>query len=186
MADIHNINISNVRDRLSGLRIHSQAKKQANYDRLMATIEILEANGVPVSAATIRAESGMEYNSYARNPDALALFREHSAFLASSSGNSPKSKRSGLKREEKSLSTYSKAKLAAKLNEELRRSEQLVEQLNEEIRRREELEAQYLRLLQERVTCDVEIISLQAQIAQQQKPLDTILQYIEKQKLRDK
>jgi len=67
--------------RLEGLRHHAAQQKQATLERLHAAIVSRKAKGKPITVHTVRAESGLDYKSYARSREALALFQEHSIFL---------------------------------------------------------------------------------------------------------
>src|SRR5438132_277626 len=66
---------------LVGLRAHTQGQKQTTVDRLRAAILALETSGQPISARTIQEKCGLEYASIRRNPEALALYQQHSTFF---------------------------------------------------------------------------------------------------------
>ncbi len=68
--------------RLQGLRHHTTHQRQATVERLRIAIASLEARGEPVTFKTIRAESDLASVVIRRNPEAFALFHEHSTFLA--------------------------------------------------------------------------------------------------------
>lgn len=68
--------------RLAGLRIHAAARRQATVERLRAGIDVLVAQGQPITARTIWQQTGLAYNSYARNTEAYMLYRQASSHLA--------------------------------------------------------------------------------------------------------
>lgn len=72
--------------RLAGLRAHTEQLHRTTVQKLSEAIAVLESRGVPVSAGNLLRECGLAYNVYARNPEALALFRGHSAALTSQGG----------------------------------------------------------------------------------------------------
>ncbi len=67
--------------RLAGIISYQKARQARTVVRLREAIAALEARGQAVSADSIWLESGMIYNVYARNPEALALFHAHSTAL---------------------------------------------------------------------------------------------------------
>jgi hypothetical protein len=70
--------------RLKGLQASASARKQETVERLRKAIESLKNKKQSISAQHIYVESGLHYASYARNPEALALFRANSTHLAQS------------------------------------------------------------------------------------------------------
>lgn len=140
--------------RLAGLRRHAAEQQQATFSRLSATIEALKARGEPITVHTIRAESGLDYKSYARNPEALKLFREHSTYLSAKR----KEARKGSKKEARAEAPAKDPLLNYK-------RPQLVARLRLEIQRREEIEGQYRQLLEDRLQADLNVMLLEAELA---------------------
>lgn len=140
--------------RLAGLRRHATEQQQATFSRLRAAIEALEARGEPITVHTIRAESHLDYKSYARNPEALKLFQQHSTYLAAKRRESRK-RRQGEAGErdlpKDPLLNYKRPQLAARLRQE--------------IQRREEVEEQYRHLLEDRLQADLKVMQLEAELA---------------------
>ncbi len=66
---------------LAGLRASTTARKQETVERLRAGIESLKAKNQAITAQTIYSECGLHYASFARNAEALALFRATSTHL---------------------------------------------------------------------------------------------------------
>jgi hypothetical protein len=141
--------------RLEGLRRHAAEQKQATLERLRAAIASLQARKEPITVHTIRAESGLDYKAYARNPEALKLFQQHSTFLAAKRKGSRKRRQ----RETSQITAQQKDPL---LNY---KRPQLVARVREEVVRRVEAETQYRLLLEERVQSDLKIMQLEAELA---------------------
>jgi hypothetical protein len=140
--------------RLAGLRRHAAEQQHATLERLRAAIEALDKRGEPITVHTIRAESHLDYKSYARNPEALKLFQEHSTFLAAKRKEARKRHRKDMGEE-----NFSKDPL---LNY---KRPQLVARLRQEIQRGEEIEAQHRQLLEDRMQADLKIMQLEAELA---------------------
>lgn len=144
--------------RLEGLRRHAAERRQATLERLRVAIDALKARGEPITVHTIRAESQLDYKSYARNPEALKLFQEHSTFLAAKRKEARKkrSKESGegVSPSKDPLLNYKRPQLAARLRQEMQR--------------REETEVQYRQLLEERMQGDLKMMQLEAELARYQ------------------
>src|SRR5438128_2708509 len=127
--------------RLAGLRRHAAELRQATLERLQTAIASLKAKGEAITVHTVRETSGLDYKSYARNPEALALFQENSTFLAARRKEA-RGKRRKLTSEEAPqakdpLLNYKKPQLVARFRQEMQR--------------REEMEVQYCQQLSERV-----------------------------------
>ncbi len=144
--------------RLAGLRRYVAERRQATVERLRAAIEALGARGEPITVHTIRAESHLDYKSYARNPEALKLFQEHSTFLAAKRKQARRKRRKGAGEEisppKDPLLNYKRPQLAARLRQEMQR--------------REEIEVQYCQLLEERMQADLKVMQLEAELARYQ------------------
>ena len=141
------------KQRLAGLRRHAAEQRQATLERLRGAIETLKARGEPITVHTIRAESHLDYQSYARNPEALKLFQEHSTFLAAKRKEARKrcKKEAGAEDTPKDpLLNYKRPQLAARLRQE--------------IHRREELEGQYRQVLEDRIQVDLKVMQLEAEL----------------------
>src|SRR5450755_4125563 len=109
--------------RLAGIRASTAERKQATVDRLKLAIESLETQGQPVTVQTIRAACGLEYTAYARNPEALALYRAHSTFLSRRRAKKKEAK-GKTSSEQDPLLAYPKPKLVALLPSEMQRREE--------------------------------------------------------------
>jgi len=144
--------------RLVGLRRHATQQKQATLERLRTAISSLAAKGEPITVHTIRAESGLDYKSYARNPEAMALFQEHSTFLAAK-------RKEARRRRRKLISKETPQPKDPLLNY---KKPQLVARFRQEMQRREEMEVQYRQLLSECVLSDRKIMQLEAELAKYQ------------------
>ena len=70
-----------VSDRFTHLRAYAAKQKQATIDRLKQAILQLESDGRPITTFTVKEISGLDYQAYYRNPEALSLFRQHSTYL---------------------------------------------------------------------------------------------------------
>jgi hypothetical protein len=68
-------------DRYVHLRANAAAQRQATVNRLSKAITQLESEKRPITTFTIKEVSGLDYMSYYRNSEALALFRTHSTHL---------------------------------------------------------------------------------------------------------
>ena len=170
-------NTSRSEDRYAHLRANAAAQRQATVDRLNAAIAQLEAEHRPVNTFTIKEVSGMDYMSYYRNAEALALFRTHSTHLRQERiKEEAKRHRSKRKRTRQGdslhqvkvelrdpLLTYKKPELVTKLRVARAECDQLKEQAQAE---RAEVEQRYITLLQEHMQCGVTIARLEAQVAE--------------------
>jgi len=150
--------------RLQGLRRHAAEQRQATLERLRVAIEALKARGEPITVHTIRAESHLDYKSYARNPEALKLFQEQSTFLATKRKQARRRRKDGLQEEPPAskdpLLNYKRP--------------QLVTRLRQEMQRREEIEGQYRQLLEEHMQSDLKVIQLEAELATYQQFLGQV------------
>lgn len=158
--------------RLAGLRRHAARSREATYSRLSMAIQALSARGEPITVHTIRAESGLDYKSYARNPEAKKLFQEHSTFLVA------KRKEARTKRRKQSeeglqppdpLLNYKRPQLVARLKLEMQR--------------REEIEQQYRHLLEERLQADLKVMQLEAELAKYQSFLGQFRRQVQQKEL---
>lgn len=144
--------------RLAGLRRHAAQQRQTTLERLRTAIEALKAKDEPITVHTIRAESHLDYKSYARNPEALKLFQEHSTFLAAKRKEARRKRRRGSEEEgsplKDSLLNYKRPQLAARLRQEMQR--------------REQIEMQYRQLLEDRLQADLKVMQLEAELARYQ------------------
>src|SRR5260370_30217365 len=59
----------------------TSTRKRETVERLHEAIESLKSKKQAISAQTIYSECGLSYASYARNPEALVLFRANSTHL---------------------------------------------------------------------------------------------------------
>jgi len=136
--------------RLEGLRHHAAQQKQATLERLHAAIVSRKAKGKPITVHTVRAESGLDYKSYARSPEALALFQEHSTFLVARRTEARRKHKKGASQPKDPLLNYKRPQLAARPRQEMQR--------------REETEGQYRQLLEEHVHGDLKLHELEAEL----------------------
>jgi hypothetical protein len=135
---------------LAGLRAHTQTQKQSTVERLRAAISALQAQHRPISAKTIYEECGLEYASIRRNPEALLLYQQHSAFL---------------KRERKRARTACPDTVTPRDPLLSYKKPQLAALVREERAHRQDAEAQHAPLLEVLVQKDVKIAELEAKIA---------------------
>lgn len=140
--------------RLAGLRRHAAQQRQATLERLQAAIACLKAKGEAITVHTVRETSGLDYKSYARNPEALLLFQENSTFLVAKRKEARRKRQKGAAHPRDPLLNYKRAQLAARLRQEMQR--------------REEIEVQYRQLLEERVQSDLKLMQLEAELAKYQ------------------
>lgn len=164
-------------DRYAHLRANAAAQKQATVERLKRAIARLEAEERPVNTFTIKEVSGMDYMTYYRNPEALALFRTHSTYLREERiKEETKRHRSKRKRSRQNdslhqvqveprdpLLNYKKPELVARLRAARAECEQLKQQAQA---KRAEVEQHYAALLQEHMRCGVTIAKLEAELAE--------------------
>lgn len=164
-------------DRYAHLRANAAAQRQATVDRLTQAIAQLQGERRPITTFTIKEVSGMDYMSYYRNPEALALFRTHSTHLRNErEKEQAKQRRSKRKRAKQDgnlhqvkveprdpLLAYKKPELVAKLRAAYAERDQLKQQAH---LKGTELEQHYTALLQEHMQCSVKIAKLEAQVAE--------------------
>lgn len=137
--------------RLAGIRASTAARKQETIDRLRKAIKSLEAQGKSVTTQTVRGECGLEYTVYARNPEALAIFRAHSTALKDAEAKKKSAKRK--------TSSVQDPLLASP-------KQKLITLLRNEMQRREEAETRYQNILQETVQREIQVARLEAELAQ--------------------
>ena len=164
-------------DRYDHLRMNAAAQRQVTVDRMKQAIEHLQADKRPITTFTIKEVSGMDYMTYYRNHEALALFRQHSTHLREErEKEQARQRRSKRKRANKDeslhqvkvlsrdpLLAYKKPELVARLRAARAEYDQFKLQAQAE---RAELEQRYAALLQEHMQCEVTIAKLQAQTAE--------------------
>jgi hypothetical protein len=155
------------------LRANAAVQRQTTVDRLNRAIETLQASNRPVNTFTIKEVSGLDYMSYYRNPEALALFRTHSTHLRQErekqQAKGRRSKRKGSRLDETLHQVpiqprdpsfnYKKPELIAKLRAVYAEREQIEQRLQTE---HVQLEQRYHTLLQEHMMCGVTIAKLEA------------------------
>jgi hypothetical protein len=116
--------------RLKGLHASTQARKQETVQRLYLAIESLKAKKQAITSQSILIECGLHYTSYARNPEALALFHANSSHL------NQQRKRNQRKRPREAepvsprdpLLNYSKPQLVTRLGTAMERIQELERQ----------------------------------------------------------
>lgn len=141
--------------RLAGLRHHAAQQRQATLERLQAAIAGLKAKGEAITVHTVREASGLDYKSYARNPEALLLFQENSTFLVAKRKEARRKRQKGASHPKDPLLNYKRPQLAARLRQEMQR--------------REEIEVQSRQLLEERMQSDLKLMHLEAELAKYQR-----------------
>ncbi len=116
---------------LAGLRASTSARKQATIERLRDAIERLKSKKQTITAQAIYLECGLQYSSYARNAEALALFRANSTHLVK---KKKRARRKGDNDEvvtpvpRDSLMAYKKSQLVARLRD----AEQQIQELKKQ------------------------------------------------------
>jgi hypothetical protein len=109
--------------RFAGLRAHAAAQRQATVERLRVGIQALRVQSRPITARTIWEQTGLAYNSYARNPEAYALYRQASTHLAA--WHRRRAKQTSSPGQRDPWLGWSKAKLVTRLRTALQENEQL-------------------------------------------------------------
>jgi hypothetical protein len=136
--------------RLAGIKASTAGRKQATVDRLGTAIEELQAAKKPITVQTIREASGLDYTSYARNPDALALFRANSTYLTDRRKRRRRVSAPSASSPRDPLMSYKKSQLVARF----RQAEHRIE----------ELEIHNSQLVQQQVESDLKYAQLQAEV----------------------
>lgn len=153
------------RDHLAGLRAHNAAERARTIERIRSAIATLLAQKCPVSTTTIREACGLEYASYRRNPEALALFRKYSTQLAA-------------KRRRGARSVGDRAASPAASADPLLRENKpkLVARVKDALAERDAATQRYHALLQEHTACAETILRLRAQLARYEEFLGRLRQ----------
>lgn len=105
--------------RLAGLRLSTSARKRETVERLHEAIESIKNKKQAITAQTIYVECGLSYASYARNPEALALFRANSTHLNQKRQRSKRKRKidDALTPSRDPLMNYKKPQLVSRLRE---------------------------------------------------------------------
>lgn len=152
--------------RYAHLLANAAAQRQETVNRLTQAIAQLESENRPITTFTIKEASGLDYMSYYRNSEALALFRTHSTHLRKErekvQANQKRSRRKAGKPDETvhqvkveprdPLLAYKKPDLVAKLRATQAGYEQMMQN--------------YQVLLQEHMSSATVIAKLEAQLAE--------------------
>ncbi len=163
-------------DRYAHLRGYAAQQKRATVERLQRAIAQLVQENRPVSTFTLKEVSGLDYMTYYRNAEALALFRRHSTHLR--------------KEREKAQAQRRGSKQAATLQEALVPSRDpllnykkphLVTALRTARAERDRMEQQYQTLLQEHIHCGLTIARLETQLAEYQAFLERFRSSLQKE-----
>jgi hypothetical protein len=144
-------NSSYSEQRLAGLKVHTAAQKQATVDRLREAIEELKADKKAITTRNIYEVSGLDYTSYARNPEALALFQANSTHLTKKRKQQRKKSETPLPPRDP-LMSYKKPQLV----DRVRKAERWIE----------ELEIRNNQLVQQQVESDLRDAKMQAEVAE--------------------
>jgi putative heme degradation protein len=152
--------------RYAHLRANAAAQRQATVNRLTQAIAQLESEKRPITTFTIKEVSGLDYMSYYRNSEALALFRTHSTHLRKEREKEQANQRRSRRKAEKHggalhqvkveprdpLLAYKKPDLVAKLRAIQRENDQTMQN--------------YQALLQEHMRSATVIAKLESQLAE--------------------
>lgn len=168
-------------NRYDHLRTYAATQRQMTVERLKEAITQLEAEGRPVTTFTIKEVSGLHYMAYYRNPEAFALFQQHSTHLrkeqekayAKQQSSRHTSKRETAKNKETlhqakitprdPLLDYKRPRLVALLREAKAERDEIKQQAQAE---RADLERRYHLLVQEHLQCGLRIARLEAERAE--------------------
>ena len=164
-------------DRYAHLRAYATKQKQATLDRMKQTIAQLEQEKRPITTFTIKEVSGLDYMTYYRNAEALALFRHHSTHLCKQRQKAP-SKRRGATRtpsgEQEAIVPSRDPLLHYK-------KPRLVAELHAARAKHDQMEQQYQALLQEHMCCGLAIARLETQLAEYQAFLERFRSSLQKE-----
>jgi hypothetical protein len=116
---------------IAGLRASTAERKQETVRRLQTAIQALKDKKQAITAQSIYTECGLHYSSYARNDEAIMLFRANSTHLTQ---HKKRAKRKGSANDQpppsrNSLMNYKKPQLVSRLDEAKRENELLKQQL---------------------------------------------------------
>ena len=168
---------SPAKDRYVHLRAHAARQKQATVDRLKQAITHLEQEKRPVTTFTIKEVSGLDYMSYYRNSEALALFRSHSTHL-----RQERQKRRQSKRERQARDLSGQEVIVSARDPLLHyKKPRLVAELRAARAKHDQMEQQYQALLQEHMHCGLAIAHLETQLAEHQAFLERFRSSLQKE-----
>jgi hypothetical protein len=167
-------------DRYAHLRHYAARQKQATVDRLRQAIAQLEREKRPVTTFTIKEVSGLDYMAYYRNPEALALFRQHSTHLRKERKRE-RSRRKGARSRYAGQQETPVPSRDALLNYKKPR---LVAELRAVRAKHTQMEQQYQVLLQEHMQCGLTIARLETQLAEHQAFLERFRSSLQKEEHR--
>lgn len=164
-------------DRYAHLRDHATARRQATVERLRGAITQLESEGRSITTFTIKEVSGLDYMSYYRNSEALALFRSHSTHLRQERQKHRQSKRKSGAR------ALSGQEVVVPARDPLHhyKKPRLVAELRATRAKHDQMEQQYQALLQEHMGCGLAIARLQTQLAEHQTFLERFRSSLQKE-----
>ena len=133
-------------ERLAGIKAHTAAQKQATVERLRVAIEALKAAKKPITVYTIREVSGLDYTSYARNEEALALFRANSTHLTKKHKRRSKGSEAPPAPPRDPFMAYKKPQLIARLRQAEKQIEELEIRNNQFVQQQVEHDLKYAQL----------------------------------------
>jgi hypothetical protein len=164
-------------DRYAHLRAYAARQKHATLDRMTQAITQLEQEKRPITTFTIKEVSGLDYMTYYRNAEALALFRHHSTHLRKQR-QKEQSKRRGATRhpsgEQEAIVSSRDPLLHYK-------KPRLVAELRAARAKHDQMEQQYQALLQEHMHCGLAIARLETQLAEHQAFLERFRSSLQKE-----
>jgi hypothetical protein len=162
-----------LQNRYRGLLAYSQERKQKTVERLRAALQRLADEGRPVSASAVYQVSGLSFTTIRRNDEAYNLFCTHSDNYqkrAKAGSGSSRPQEDMLD----SFKAYSRQRLIRRLDSEIQRVQELNTRLETEVKRREAVEADNLRLVEHKITDDMAIAKLRAQLARYESAFQSI------------
>lgn len=162
--------------RLAGLYRHAAAKKGETVRRLQEAIDRLKGKGDgPLTVEAIERESGLRYTSIKRNEEALALWRQYSAYH--------QARRKGPKPRDPLLS-MSRADLIAAVRRAREKQGALEEALHVANGKQDDLGRWYRNLLRDQMRTERRVAELEAEQARYQAHLAYLRSSLQEQEHR--
>ena len=148
--------------RYAHLQANAAAQRQATVNRLTQAIAQLES----ITTFTIKEVSGLDYMSYYRNSEALALFRTHSTHLRKEREKEQASQRRSRSKAEKHGGALHQVKVEPRDPLFAYKKPDLVAKLRAIQRENDQATQNYQALLQEHMRSAAVIAKLEAQLAE--------------------
>jgi len=152
--------------RYAHLRANAAAQRQATVTRLSQAIAQLESENRPVTTFTIKEVSGLDYMSYYRNAEALALFRTHSTHLRNEREKEQASKKRSRRKAGKHDGALHQVKVEPRDPLLAYKKPNLVVKLRAAQAEYDQMMQNYQALLQEHMRSATAIAALEAQLAE--------------------